>query len=68
MLTILKEDSKKLKEKEGYVMVEIRGKSTDTKPTETDGLKIDNGSIFIELDTQSLFFYDLDSQTWKGVE
>jgi len=68
MLTILKEKSEKLKTKEGYVMVEIRGMSTDTKPTETDGFKIDNGSVFIELDTQNLFFYDLDSKTWKGVE
>jgi len=68
MLTILKEKSEKLKTKEGYIMVEIRGLSTDTKPIETDGLKIDNGSVFIETNTQKIFFYDLENQEWIGEE
>ena len=50
-----------------YEMVEIRGLSTDTKPTKTGEKNIDNGSIFIEIDTGKLFFYDLSSQTWKEV-
>jgi len=51
-----------------YDLVELRGKSTDTKPTQfNDDIAIDNGSVFVEIDTGSLFFYDLDSETWKGV-
>ncbi len=42
------------------------GLSTDTKPTgSVDGMTIRNGSSFFELDTQTLFFYDADSETWK---
>jgi len=28
--------------------------------------KIGNGSVFIETDTQKLYFFDADSQEWKG--
>ena len=45
--------------------MEFRGLSTDTKPTELDGEAIANGSVFIEIDTQKLFFFDESSQTWK---
>ena len=45
--------------------MEFRGLSTDTKPTELDGNTIANGSVFIEIDTQKLFFFDESSQTWK---
>ena len=41
------------------------GLSTDTKPTETfQGLKIVNGSSFMEIDTQNVFFYDEENATW----
>lgn len=46
--------------------MEFRGLSTDTKPTELDGETIANGSVFIEMDTQKLYFFDETSQTWKG--
>lgn len=50
-----------------YSLVELRGLSTDTKPTELeDGKIIDNGSVFIEIDTGKIFFYDLENQEWKG--
>jgi hypothetical protein len=45
--------------------IELRGLSTDTKPTEWSGKPIGNGSSFFELDTQTVFFFDADSQTWK---
>ena len=49
-----------------YDLVELRGLSTDTKPTElNDDLAIDNGSVFIEIDTGKFYFYDLESETWK---
>lgn len=45
---------------------ELRGLSTDEKPTEISGKKVDNGSIFIEMDTQKIFFYDLENEEWIG--
>lgn len=50
------------------VQVEMRGLSTDEKPTETTGgATIGNGSTFIEIDTGKLFFYDLENQQWLEV-
>ena len=44
---------------------DFRGLSTDTKPTgEYNGLAIKNGSTFFEIDTQTVKFYDADSETW----
>lgn len=41
------------------------GLSTDTKPTNTfQGKKIVNGSTFLEVDTQNVFFYDEEHNTW----
>ena len=41
------------------------GLSTDTKPTETfQGKKIVNGSSFLEIDTQNMFFYDEENKEW----
>ena len=45
--------------------IELRGLSSDTKPTEWNGRPIGNGSCFFELDTQTAFFFDADSSTWK---
>ena len=46
------------------LQVELRGLSTDTKPKSlTDG-DIDNGSVFIEIDTQDIYFYDKKSKEW----
>lgn len=50
---------------EEAVQVELRGLSTNTKPTETNGKKIDNGSTFIEMDTGKIYFYDLENEQWK---
>ena len=49
-----------------YDLVELRGLSTDTKPTEfNNDIAIDNGSVFVEINTGKLYFYDLESETWK---
>lgn len=46
---------------------EFRGLSTDTKPT-TDGDNIiENGSVFIEIDTGTVFIYSLTSKDWNEV-
>ena len=43
----------------------FKGLSTDTKPTGLwKGTKIQNGSSFLEIDTQNLFFYDAENVTW----
>lgn len=43
----------------GYM--EFAGLSTDTKPTDDD---IATGSIFIEVDTGKVFFYNADGTAW----
>ena len=40
--------------------VTLFGLSTDTKPEE----KIANGSVFIEMDTATIYFFDLDGTQW----
>lgn len=41
------------------------GLSTDTKPTgEYAGVKIANGSSFLEIDTKEVAFYDAASGEW----
>ena len=47
--------------------IEIRGLSTDTKPTELDEETITNGSVFIEIDTGSVFVFDQANQEWNEV-
>ena len=44
--------------------VELRGLSTDTKPTELDEGVIENGSVFIAIDTQDVFLYDGENEEW----
>ena len=52
--------------KEGKTVTgDLRGLSTDTKPTEINGQKIGNGSSFVEMDTGKVYFYDIESETWK---
>ena len=47
------------------VELQLKGKSTDVKPTGTyNGKKIANGSSFFEIDTQNLKFYDADTDSW----
>lgn len=59
MITIIKKESTT---QEGNIL-EIRGLSTDTKPTEN----ISNGSLFIEINTGKLFLYDKQNEQWKEI-
>ena len=36
--------------------------STDTKPTEN----IENGSVLIEMDTGTVYFFDLENEEWRA--
>lgn len=50
-------------------IVELRGTSTD-KSSLTDkinGITIDNGSVFIEIDTGKIYMYNLEAQTWSEI-
>ena len=45
--------------------VELKGLSTDIKPTKVDGNTIDVNSLFFELDTGRVYYYD--GEIWKEV-
>ena len=54
---------------DGTAVFELRGKSTDTKPTGSfGGYIIGNGSSFFEIDTFDLFMFDGEAQTWSNGE
>lgn len=47
-------------------LCEIVGLSTDTKPTDkTEGIRIQNGSVFIEMDTGKKYMFDAENSQWK---
>lgn len=50
-----------------YIIGELRGLSTDTKPTEMNGSEISNGCVFIEIDTGKVYMYDLENEQWKEI-
>lgn len=66
MISIYSNVNLKTRGERDYSTFELRGLSTDEKPTEIGGKKVDNGSIFVEIDTGKIFFYDLESEEWKG--
>lgn len=65
MISIYKIDNIKVGEEDTTIYGELRGKSTDTKPTEINGKKVGNGCAFIEIDTGKISFFDADSEEWK---
>lgn len=67
MVSIIKTDKVDNTEEGQRITGELRGLSTDNKPIEIDSKIIDNGSVFIEIDTGKMFFYDLDGKAWKEV-
>ena len=52
MISICKKENIRMDDNEEIVLVELRGLSTDTKPTEIDDEKIDNGSVYKNLSEQ----------------
>ena len=52
-----------------YNVVELRGLADDTKPKVLDnGVNVDNGSVFIAMDTQDIYMYDLTNDEWVTPE
>lgn len=67
MITISENQNTFIKPDSSYILIELRGLSTDTKPQEFAGKKIDNGSVFIEIDTGKVFMFDLENKQWKEI-
>lgn len=67
MISLYKIENTNIKPDYDYISVELRGLSTDEKPTEMNGKKIDNGSAFIEIDTGNVYFFDITTETWNEV-
>ena len=67
MVSLYKVENTKIKPDDDYISAELRGLSTDTKPEEIGGKKVDNGSIFLEIDTGKLYLYDLENTQWKEI-
>ena len=65
MVSLYKIENTKIKSDGDYISAELRGLSTDVKPIEIGGKIVDNGSIFVEIDTGSIYFYDLEKEQWK---
>jgi hypothetical protein len=49
---------------EVFYLLELRGLSTDEKPTTIENGTIENGSVFIEIDTHNVYIYDGVSKEW----
>lgn len=64
MVTIYNIKRNDLKDNKAYILCELRGLSTDEKPIQIEENIIENGSVFIEIDTQDVFIYDGENETW----
>lgn len=67
MVTIYESKNREVKGEVEAINVELRGLSTDTKPTEVNEREVGNGSTFIEIDTGKIFFYDAENEQWKEI-
>lgn len=68
MVTIYDVKKSKIRgEDKPLVLVELRGLSTDDKPTVIQNGEIENGSSFIEIDTGKMYLYDGSSKSWDEV-
>ena len=67
MVTVNKKERERIVGENIYELVEFSGTSSDTKPTENGERIVDNGSVFIEVDTGKIFLYDLENEEWKEV-
>lgn len=53
---------------EVFYLLELRGLSTDEKPTEIENGTIENGSVFIEIDTGDVYIFDAENTEWIVIE
>lgn len=67
MVSVYKSEKSKSVENEDYVTMELRGLSTDEKPTTINEQALGNGSTFIEIDTGKFYMYDLENEEWSEI-
>lgn len=67
MISIYKNKALKTTTHGEVCSVELRGLSSDTKPTQINDKKIENGSIFVEIDTGNVYMYDLENNEWRMI-
>lgn len=67
MITIFKQETERTIDDKEYITGELRGLSTDEKPIKIGDKYIENGTMFIEINTGKMFLFDLDSETWKEI-
>ena len=67
MVTIYKTKKNTIRNGVSYILSEFRGLSTDDKPTVWKDSKVDNGSVFIEINSGDIYMYDLDSTSWSEI-
>ena len=64
MITLVKKEKSIMTNNGTKILAEFRGLSTDVKPVMNGEEKVENGSIFIEIDTGRVYFYDLENEQW----
>lgn len=64
MVTIVKTNYETTDKSGKYFIGDLAGKSTDTKPTEIEDMKVGNGCTYIEVDTGDIYIYDLENEEW----
>ena len=64
MVTLNKITKARTENNKNYIVGEFYGLSTDTKPTVFEENKVDNGSVYIAVDTGDIAFYDLENTSW----
>lgn len=68
MVTLNNSKEIKINTNEVYLLATLSGLSDDTKPTTFNGFDLYNGSVFIELDTQKLSFYNQEDEQWEELD
>ena len=53
---------------EVFYLLELRGLSSDEKLIEIENGTIENGSVFIEIDTGDVYIFDAENKEWKVIE
>lgn len=67
MITIYKKNNAIVQTNQRPNEIELRGLSTDTKPTAQDNKDITNGTIFLEIDTGNIYLYNSESNQWEEI-
>ena len=70
MVSLFKTYNSREEEGKIYNVVELRGLADDNKPKVLENnVNVDNGSVFIAMDTQAIYMYDLtDTGSWVTPE